>query len=250
MMRLRTRLRPRSGSATRIKICGLTTLDDARCAAEAGADYLGFIFYEPSPRFVAPPQAAAIIAAIRAEWGPAAPRFVGVFVDEPVGRVQAVLDEAGLDLAQLHGDEPPAEVARLAPRAFKALRPPSAAAAEAALAIYGDVLPGAASTSGAAGMPQLLIDAFHPQQYGGTGTPADLAAARLLARRCRLLLAGGLDPDTVGPAIEAVRPWGVDVSSGVERAKGVKDHDRLRALVRAVRAADLGQPGAGRMNGE
>jgi phosphoribosylanthranilate isomerase len=87
-------------------------------------------------------------------------------------------------------------------------------------------------------LPQFLLDAYHPQQFGGTGTLADLVVAQLLARRFLLLLAGGLTPETVGPAIERVRPWGVDVSSGVERAKGIKDHARIRTFIEAVRAVD------------
>jgi phosphoribosylanthranilate isomerase len=223
-----------SGAAgrTRIKICGLTNLDDARCAAQAGADFLGFLFYVKSPRFVAPAEAAAITRAIRHEMGAAAPRFVGVFVNEPVAGVRAVLDGAGLDLAQLHGDEPPAEVQALSPRAFKAIRPASPGAARAALAAYAEALPGDA------GLPQLLVDAYDPRRFGGTGTPVELALARPLARHVRLMLAGGLDPETVGPAIAGVRPWGVDVASGVERTKGVKDPARVQAFVDAVRAAD------------
>jgi phosphoribosylanthranilate isomerase len=87
-------------------------------------------------------------------------------------------------------------------------------------------------------LPQFLMDAYHPQQFGGTGTPADLAVAQSLARRFRLLLAGGLTPETVGPAIEQVQPWGVDVSSGVEAAKGIKDHARVRAFIKTVHAID------------
>jgi len=214
---------------TYVKICGITNLDDARCAAEAGADFLGFIFYPKSPRFVTPERVRVIIQAIRDEFGADAPRCVGVFVDELVARVQVVLDSAGLDLAQLHGNEPPDEVRMLRPRAFKAIRPRSRDDAEAAVAAYCDIVSDAA-------LPQILMDAYHPQQFGGTGILADLAVARLLARDHRLLLAGGLTPETVGPAIGRVRPWGVDVSSGVERARGIKDHARVRAFIEAVRA--------------
>jgi phosphoribosylanthranilate isomerase len=219
-------------------------LDDARCAAEAGADFLGFIFYPRSLRFVAPKQVAAITQAIRREFGADAPRFVGVFVDEPVGRVRATLDSAGLDLAQLHGSEPPAAIKVLRPRAFKAIRPQTRDDAEAAVAVYSGVV------SDDAALPQFLIDAYHPQQFGGTGIPSDLNLARWLAGRYRLMLAGGLKPETVGEAIERVRPWGVDVSSGVEVSnqldasselegvKGIKDHARVRAFVEAVRAVE------------
>lgn len=221
-----------TGEPTRVKICGLTNLDDARCAAAAGADFLGFILYPKSPRYVTPEQIAAITGAIRAEFGRGAPRCVGVFVNEPPDHVWACLDAAELDLAQLHGDELPAEVQRLHPFAFKAIRPPSGADAEASLALYRPTFPENGS------LPQLLLDAFHPQRYGGTGLQVDLSVARPVARRCRLLLAGGLAPETVGEAIRTVQPWGVDVSSGVERAKGLKDRARVEAFIRAVHAAE------------
>jgi phosphoribosylanthranilate isomerase len=217
---------------TYIKVCGITNLDDACCAVEAGVDFLGFVFYPKSPRFVTPEQAAAIIRTVRLESGADVPRCVGVFVDESVEHVSDTLDGVGLDLAQLHGGEPPTEVWMLRPRAFKAIRPRSCNDAETALAIYRDVVPDDTA------LPQILMDAYHPQQFGGTGIPADPAVARLLALHLRLLLAGGLTPETVGPAIEQVRPWGVDVSSGVERAKGIKDHARVRAFVEAVRAVE------------
>jgi phosphoribosylanthranilate isomerase len=217
---------------TYVKICGITNVDDARCAAETGADFLGFIFYPKSPRFVPPERVTAITQMIRAEFGMHAPRYVGVFVDEPVERVRTILNSAGLDLAQLHGSEPPIEVRMLHSRAFKAIRPQTRGDAEAAVIAYCDVVPDDDT------LPQFLLDAYHPQQFGGTGTPADLAVAQLLARRFLLLLAGGLTSETVGPAIERVRPWGVDVSSGVERAKGIKDHARIRTFIEAVRAAD------------
>jgi phosphoribosylanthranilate isomerase len=221
------------GAPTRIKICGLTNLDDARCAAAAGADFLGFILYPKSPRYVNPEQIAAITWAIRAEFGRAAPRCVGVFVNEPPEQVRACLDAAGLDLAQLHGDEPPAEVQRLHPYAFKAIRPPSGADAEASVALYRPTFPENGS------LPQLLLDAYHPGRFGGTGLQVDLTVARPVAHQCRLLLAGGLAPETVGAAIRTVRPWGVDVSSGVERAKGIKDRARVKAFIQAVKGQAL-----------
>jgi phosphoribosylanthranilate isomerase len=217
---------------TRIKICGITNVDDAHCAAEAGADFVGFNFYPKSPRYVTLKQAATITRAIRREFGADAPRCVGIFVNEAVECVQAILDGAGLDLAQLHGDELPAELRRLRPRAFKAIRPQTRAEAVAAVDAYCDVAPADPA------LPQLLMDAYHPHLSGGTGIPADLALACVLTPRIRLMLAGGLTPGTVGPAIEQVRPWGVDVASGVEQSPGIKDQARVRAFVKAVRAAD------------
>ncbi|RME13208.1 MAG: phosphoribosylanthranilate isomerase [Ardenticatenia bacterium] len=218
---------------TFIKICGLTNEDDALAAAEAGADFLGFVFYPKSPRYVTPETVARIVETVRATYGADAPRFVGVFVDETPERVRAILDTAGLDLAQLHGSEPPAEVRMLAPRAFKAIRPQTRGDAEATTAAYAHVIPREAH------LPQFLMDAYHPWEVGGTGIVADWAVGLVLARSYRLLLAGGLTPETVGAAIARVQPWGVDVSSGVEREKGRKDHARLRAFVEAVRTANV-----------
>jgi phosphoribosylanthranilate isomerase len=155
--------------------------------------------------------------------------MVGVFVSESVEHVQSVLDTVHLDLAQLHGDESANEVQQLHPHAFKAIRPQTASEARSALAAFRNCLLSDES------LPQLLLDAYHPERFGGTGLQADLAVARSVAGDCRLLLAGGLGPETVAEAIEAVRPWGVDVSSGVEQSKGIKDHARLQAFAQAVR---------------
>jgi len=214
---------------TYVKICGITNVEDARCATAAGADLLGFIFYPPSPRYLVPARAGEIVRAIRDETGDDAPRMVGVFVDAPGADVAEAAATAGLDLIQLHGAEPPDMVQQL-PHAFKALRSRTLSEAEDAVTTYRSCF-GDDPT-----VPDLLIDAYHPREHGGTGLPADAAAARALARRCRLLLAGGLTPDNVSDAIALIQPWGVDVSSGVERAKGLKDHALVRAFVAAVRA--------------
>ncbi len=216
-----------------VKVCGLTTLEDARCAADVGADLLGFVFYPPSSRYIAPERAAEIAHALRCEFGASVPRLVGVFVNEPETTVRSIVNTVGLDMAQLHGDEPPEQVCALRPYAFKALRPQSLEHAQEALDRYRHTF------TDAPGVPQLLVDAYHPQRYGGTGRLADLDVARALARRSRLLLAGGLTPQNVGAAIAYVRPWGVDVSGGVERERGRKDHALLRAFVQAARAARL-----------
>jgi len=225
-----------------VKICGITNLEDARCAAEAGADFLGFIFYPPSPRYVTPEQAGEIIQAIRAEFRDASPRCVGVFVDAPVDAVRAVIDAAGLNLVQLHGAESPADVAALAPYAFKALRPQTLAEAREGLAQYfpqrieriQTEIPSVRSAESVENIPQLLVDAYHPQEKGGAGLVVDVEIARWLAERCRLLLAGGLTPENVADAIAQVRPWGVDVASGVETTKGKKDHAKVKAFIEAI----------------
>ena len=216
---------------TRVKICGITNMDDARCAVRAGADFLGFIFYPKSPRYILPEQVAGIIQTIRDEFGKQIPRFVGVFVNETVERVSTAIKVAGLDLAQLHGDELPEEVIALAPRAFKALRPQTLDEARTALVNFHPVFIKNDD------LPQLLVDAYHPQAFGGTGTQANIGIAQIVSQRARLLLAGGLTLENVATAIAQVRPWGVDVSSGVEASKGKKDHERVRAFIQAVHAA-------------
>jgi phosphoribosylanthranilate isomerase len=220
---------------TVVKICGITNVGDARKAAEAGADLLGFNFYPKSPRYVTCEQCQAIVRGLREEYGARAPRCVGIFVDVPATRVRAVLDETGLDLAQLHGAEPLADLQHLSPRAFKAIRPQSIQEAQALAAEYVEAGPIDARS------PQLLVDAYHPHEYGGTGLPVDLEIARAVGKGCRLMLAGGLTPENVGAVVKQVGPWGVDVSSGVEREKGRKDHEKVRAFVQAVRLETQGE---------
>lgn len=212
----------------RIKICGLTNLEDALAAAEAGADMLGFIFYPPSPRYVAPETVRAIVSDLRRQAGDGPrPRFVGVFVNETEETVRRILDECGLDAAQLHGDEPPEMVARFRGRAFKALRPRSPEEAGRLVQSYRPAV--------AVPPPCFLLDAYHPALYGGAGHVTDWSMAAAVARRWPVLLAGGLTPDNVAEAVRTVRPWGVDVSSGVEAEKGKKDHEKLKAFVERVK---------------
>jgi phosphoribosylanthranilate isomerase len=219
----------------RIKICGLTNLDDALAAAEAGADLLGFIFYDKSPRNVDARTVAAIISTLR-NVSPAtfhlSLRTVGVFVNPSLEQVVRTLDYCGLDLAQLHGEEAPELLAALPGRAFKALRPRDAAEAASQAATF--------ARFGPAGGPDLLVDAFHPTLRGGAGQTGDWSLAADLAGQHRLLLAGGLTVDNVVQAIAQVRPWGVDVASGVEVTPGRKDHDRVRAFI-ATAKGRLGQ---------
>ena len=211
-----------------VKICGLTNLEDARTALDAGADLLGFNFYRPSPRYVEPSAAAQIIEALRANAGTRAFLSVGVLVNMPLTEARALRDACGLDLLQLHGDESVEYAQALGTLAFKALRPRSATEAEDGVARYRE--------AGGERAPQFLIDASHPQLYGGTGATGDWGIGRAIAQRYPILLAGGLTPDNVGEAIRAVGPWGVDVASGVERAPGVKDAEKVNAFVRAALA--------------
>ena len=218
-----------------VKICGITNIEDALVATAAGADLLGFIFYPKSPRLVTVEQTRAITDAVRAATA-YPPVFVGVFVDEDVAEVERILDAGGLDLAQLHGSEPPVEISRLAPRAFKALRPQSRGDAESMVAAFGAVLP--PTDPATARRPSFLVDAYHPWRFGGTGKTTDWHAARTLAERFPILLAGGLTAENVQAAVEVVQPWGVDVSSGVERAPGQKDPALVRDFIAAAKQTE------------
>lgn len=226
-----------------IKICGLTNLADAQVAVQTGADMLGFIFYPKSPRFITPHQVAGLLNTLRSWWKHRStadrteranidtfPTTVGVFVNSPSVYVEETMHLASLDLAQLHGDESQETVSHFAGCAYKAIRPADTAHAIRAAARF--------ATLGPVAGPQLLLDAYDPRAYGGTGKRANWSTARELTRRhSGILLAGGLTPDNVGRAVTIVRPWGVDVSSGVESQPAHKDHDRIRHFVAAVRTA-------------
>lgn len=213
-----------------IKICGLTNLDDARVALDAGADLLGFNFYPPSPRYVAPDSAARIIHTLRAEF---VFRAVGVFVNTPLDIVRQIQGQCNLDCIQLHGDESAEYVCALSASAFKALRPHAAEEAKSLVEAY---LPSPRpSSQRGEGAPRFLVDASHASLYGGTGEIGDWSIAREIAAHHPILLAGGLNPLNVADAIRAVRPWGVDVASGVERAPGVKDAERVRRFIENVK---------------
>ena len=201
---------------TRVKICGIRTASAALAAAEAGADAVGFVFYPRSPRFVTPEQAAELARLL--------PPFlvrVGVFVNPPVELVERVADRVGLDLVQLHGDEPPEVCARLRHRVVKAFR------------VQG---PEVLRQIRAYRVSAVLLDAHVPGRYGGTGWCFDWSLARQVDRP--VILSGGLTPENVAEAIRQARPYAVDVSSGVE-TDGEKDPRKIAAFVRAVRQADL-----------
>ena len=219
----------------RVKICGITNLDDARCAAEAGADMLGFICTDKSPRYVEPWQAHRIIDALRTELtakGDPIPKMVGVFVDAPPVDIRQVMDRAGFDYVQLHGTEPRNDLLLLRGRAFKAVRPrPEDGDAGILDAIrYG--------IYGVWDGPRLLVDAYSAKARGGTGELANWDLAALMASKIpNVLLAGGLTFDNVAEAIRMVRPWGVDASSSLEVEPGRKDHDAVRRFVLSAKNA-------------
>jgi phosphoribosylanthranilate isomerase len=192
-----------------VKICGITRRDDALAAVEAGANAIGFVFWPNSPRFIDPHRARAIAAQLPPFVTP-----VGLFVNQPREYVTAVASLVRLGAVQLHGDETPAFAASIPAPVIRALPIDKAQA-----------WPDGAT---------LLLDAHDPVQRGGTGRTIDWTAASAIAARRRILLAGGLTPENVAEAIAQVRPFGIDVSSGVERAPGIKDHQRLKALFEAV----------------
>ena len=250
----------------KVKICGLTNLADAQAAVAAGADLLGFIFFPKSPRYVPPERVREITRALELDRRPptaggherqvttvgtcptlavggrlSAVTTVGVFVDESSAAVAQILDFCGLDLAQLHGEEPPEMVTGdLHGRSYKALRPRSLDEALDLASRYAPL----SSLEGEEYRPALLVDAYHPRLRGGTGETGDWGLAAALAGRYPLLLAGGLCPANVVEAVRAVRPWGVDVSSGVESAPGQKDHAAMRAFIAAAKAISSQQSAA------
>lgn len=210
---------------THVKICGMTNLEDCLVAAEAGADLLGFIFYPPSPRRATPEDAATIIPILQQEFSHV--KTVGVFVNESVAHIKSVQQETGFDYVQLHGEEPIEFFPHFGGMAYKVLRPSSKDEAIADAATYAPL--------GPADGPTWLIDAYDPNLYGGTGHKTDWETAAQLAQQYPgLLLAGGLTPDNVTQAIQAVKPWGIDLASGVEATKGKKDHAKMRDLLETV----------------
>lgn len=196
-----------------MKICGITRSEDAAVAVEAGARALGFVFWPKSPRFIDPYRARAIARAL-----PPFVTTVGVFVDQPLEYVNDVASLVRLGAVQLHGDEDPSYAARLLMPIIKAVSPESHALAQWPPTTM------------------VLVDAIDPATRGGTGRTVDWKKAASLARQRRVLLAGGLTPENVAEAVARVRPFGIDVSSGVERLPGVKDPAKIQALFESVHA--------------
>jgi phosphoribosylanthranilate isomerase len=201
---------------TEVKICGICDAEAARIAAAAGADMVGFHFCS-SLRRITPEEARAIVEALDRR-----PRLVGVFIDQPEAEVEEVARFVGLDAVQLHGSEP---------AGFRCTRP---------------VLKALKVRDGRVPDPEpwpdpLLLDSWSSDQRGGTGQTWDWTAARELLARRKVILAGGLHPGNVGEVVRTYRPFGVDVSSGVEARARIKEPDRVRAFVQAVRNADVDQ---------
>ncbi len=218
---------------TLVKICGITNFDDALSAIKAGADFLGFIFYPPSKRSITKGEAQSLISRLRSEID--CPLLVGVFVNETAETVAQILDFCDLDLAQLSGYETPNLISDptspLFGRSYKALRPRFISEAEAEVELY---LPPAPKL----GQPMLLLDAYHASLYGGTGSTVDWSLAAQIAKTVSgLMLAGGLNPENVVPAVRQVRPFAVDVASGVEANPGRKDNVLVHKFIDAAKSA-------------
>ena len=198
-----------------VKICGITRHEDADAAVACGAGAVGFVFWPKSPRFVDPYRAREIVAAL-----PPFVAAVGVFVNQPAEYINGVASLAGLSAVQLHGDEDAAFAAAIRRPVIKA--------------IGLSVVDGQAEA-----WPvrfTLLLDAHDPERRGGTGRPIDWNRAAAIAGTRRIVLSGGLKPENVAEAVACVRPFGIDVSSGVEASPGVKDHGRLRLLFETLHA--------------
>lgn len=202
---------------TKIKICGIKTINDALATIDAGADYLGFNFYPKSVRFIEKQVCVEITSVLKKEFPQI--KLVGVFVNSSVEEVKIIMETCSLDLVQLHGDETPEMLNALDGRAFKAFRG------------IPERVDGFARSESRA----FLLDASVKGVYGGTGVTADWNSAAELAKNYPLLLAGGLTPENVAEAVSRVKPWGVDVASGVESVMGKKDPSRMKAFVQAVR---------------
>jgi phosphoribosylanthranilate isomerase len=208
-------------SKVKVKICGITNWTDARCAVEAGVQFLGFNFYRPSPRYIQPAAARQIIRRL-----PERIEAVGVFVNETEAKMLAIARRVGLDYLQLHGEELPEQVARLKRKipVIKAVR------------VRDSFRPEQLDSFGQASA--ILLDAFDPRRHGGTGKRFNWSLARGSNGVRRIFLAGGLTPENVAEAIRIAHPYAVDVCSGVEARPGQKDPARIVALMAAVKTAE------------
>ncbi len=203
---------------TKIKICGITNIEDALFAANAGADALGFVFYPKSPRNVALEVVKEIVAAL-----PPFITTVGLFVNATAETIRQTMLHTGLDTVQLHGDETPKDCCLPPHRVIKAVR-----------------VKGASSLVNVDQykVSALLLDAWNDKHYGGTGESFDWQLAKQYTAQLPLILAGGLHPGNVAEAVAQVAPYAVDVSSGVEKQPGIKDHDKIYKFIQQVKTAD------------
>ena len=208
---------PRVPWMVRVKVCGITNIDDALLAVDLGASAVGFVFWRNSPRYVDPGRARDIVAKL-----PCDVSAIGVFVDPLENEVRSVVEDVGLTAIQLHGDERPQFYQALAFRTIKAVGVTGRETISEILTIPNDVM--------------VLLDANDKILRGGTGKTTDWEIAFEIASTRRVFLAGGLTAGNVAQAIATVRPYGIDVSSGVESAPGLKDSSRLRKFFKAVKS--------------
>jgi phosphoribosylanthranilate isomerase len=201
----------------KIKICGITNLDDALAAADAGADALGFNFYKKSPRYIEPKKAIEIISQIPPFMMP-----VGIFVNEREDRIREIQNMTCIQAIQLHGDESPEFCQRFGNRVIKAFQVKDKESLKA-MAHYR--------------VGAFLLDSYKEGIRGGTGTTFDWHLAVVAKTFGKIILAGGLTPENVAEAVKLVQPYAVDVAGGVEKEKGIKDHAKLRKFITEVRRA-------------
>lgn len=207
----------------RVKICGITNVEDALAAVDYGADALGFVFFEKSPRYITPDKAKEIISHL-----PPFVTTVGVFVNEEAARIKEIMDIAGVNILQLHGDEKP-DACTICHRVIKALRVKN----------FTDLKPLENYRCSA-----FLLDTYSPESYGGTGQIFNWDIAVEAKRFGKIILSGGLNPDNIEKAVMYVRPYAVDVSSGIEEQKGKKDLKKMKAFIEKARKtlATLSKP--------
>lgn len=203
----------------RIKICGITNLEDALVAAAAGADAIGFVFYPESPRFIEPGMAKFIISRL-----PVFITTVGVFVNEGEDLIRRVIRESGIQILQFHGEESPILCTRFREKVIKSIRIRDMESINN-MKMYN--------------LDTFLLDTYDDDKKGGTGKIFDWTIAKAAKNYGKIILAGGLTISNVGEAVKGVRPYGVDISSGVEISPGKKDHNKLREIIKRVRNADV-----------
>lgn len=202
----------------KVKICGITNLDDAKAAVDSGADALGFVFFEGSPRYISLENTISIVNAISSFT-----TCIGVFVNETAENIEKIVSATGIDIIQLHGDEPP-EICKFSRRIIKAIRVKSLESLEP-LHKYKDLV------------SCFLLDTYTPKVLGGTGQIFNWDIAIEAKEFGRIILAGGLSPDNISDAVKRVKPYAVDVSSGIELKKGRKDHKKMRLFIERAKSA-------------